>query len=73
MQLIWIGFDPMVGIILVLIAWLLTILAIVLRLMARPPRLFHWSIFALLSLFLIEVALLWGNIGVIYSHAGVTG
>jgi hypothetical protein len=63
----------MAGIICVIIAWLFTIVAIVLRLMARPPRLFHWSVFALLSLFLIEVALLWGNISVIYSHAGLTG
>lgn len=63
----------MVGIILVIIALVLTIVAFVLRLMAQPTRLLHWSVFIILSVFLIEIALLWGNIGVIYSHAGVTG
>jgi hypothetical protein len=73
MQLIWIGFDPMVGIILVIIALVLTIVAAVLRLMAKPVNLLHWSMFVIYSVFLIEIALLWGNIGVIYSHAGWTG
>ena len=73
MQLIWIGFDPMVGIILVIIAFVLTLLGIVLKLLERPSQLFHWSFLVLLSVALIEIALLWGNIGIIYSHAGFTG
>lgn len=63
----------MTGIILVIIAGAFVILSAVLRLLARPVNLFHWSIFLIIAVGLLVVALLYGNIGVIYSHAGWTG
>ena len=41
-----------------------------------PPlvqKLFGWGFWLILCALLLVVALEWGNVGVIYSHAGVTG
>jgi hypothetical protein len=32
-----------------------------------------WPFWLIVAVVLTEIALLWGNIGVIYSHAGLTG
>jgi hypothetical protein len=32
-----------------------------------------WPFWLIVAVILTEIALLWGNVGVIYSHAGLTG
>lgn len=62
----------MTGIVLCAVALALALAALVLRLLpTERPHL--WSVALIASTILIAVALLWGNIGVIYSHAGLTG
>jgi hypothetical protein len=66
----------MTGIYLCYLAGLLTIIAAVLYF--APPivvfgRTLHWGLPLILAVACIVVALLWGNIGVIYSHAGFSG
>jgi hypothetical protein len=66
----------MAGIYLCYLAGVLTIIAAVLY--VAPPivvfgKTLDWGLFLILAVACIVAALLWGNIGVIYSHAGLTG
>ncbi|HEX4395423.1 MAG TPA: hypothetical protein VH084_28415 [Mycobacterium sp.] len=68
----------MTGIVLVAFALLLAIFSLVLWLFPEllPEHLrarLGWGLWLIASVILITIALEWGNIGVIYSHAGWTG
>jgi hypothetical protein len=66
----------MTGIYLCYLAGVLVIVAAVLY--VAPPLVVRgvtldWGVFLILAVACIVIALLWGNIGVIYSHAGWSG
>lgn len=61
------------GVAAVILALLCTIWACFQKFTNEKPPSFGWGFFVLVSLLLIEFALLFGNIGVIVSNAGFTG
>lgn len=65
----------MTGILLCFIALVLALASLVLCLIRSGPAqaVRDWPFWLITAVILIQVALLWGNIGVIYSHAGLSG
>jgi hypothetical protein len=67
----------MTGIVLCIIALVVAIAALALRLFPTlqvgPAERFGWGVWLCAAVILMAIALLWGNVGVIYSHAGFTG
>jgi hypothetical protein len=65
----------MTGIVLCLVALALTVVGAILYLSQVGLRAAarDWGLWVIISVLLVEVALLWGNIAIVYSHAGFTG
>jgi len=58
------------GILLCFIALAVSLASLVLHWLDVPR---WWGMCLIVAVILISVALLWGNVGVIFSHAGFTG
>jgi len=58
------------GIVLCFVALAVSLASLVLHLLDVPR---WWGLCLIAAVILISVALLWGNVGVIFSHAGFTG
>jgi len=64
----------MAGILLCALALAVALVALVLCLIRDGlAAVRDWPLWLIVAVVVTEVALLWGNIGVIYSHAGFTG
>jgi hypothetical protein len=65
----------MTGILLCVLALIVAFVSLVLCILREgfPQAIRYWPLYLIVAVILTEFALLWGNIGVIYSHAGWTG
>jgi hypothetical protein len=64
----------MTGILLCVLALVVAIVSLVLCLIRnRLAAVRDWPFYLIAAVIITEVALLWGNLGIIYSHAGWTG